>query len=71
VDEELKTARAVLDVMATQAERAEAVLTQLAAKISTSDAGLALGLTSQAKALRLAADEALKLVELLGTKTQA
>lgn len=66
MDEELKTCAAVLGVMTAQAERAEHVLTALAAKIN--EQGLALALTSHAKTLRLAAEEAQKLVELLRTR---
>lgn len=66
MDEDLKVARAVLDVLSTEAAKAEAVLTALAKKIR--DDGLALALVSQAKALRLAAEEALKLVELIRSR---
>lgn len=63
MDEELKTARAVLDLLASEAAKAEAVLTSIASKLK--DEGLALAVVSQARALRLAAEESTKLVELL------
>lgn len=66
MDEKLKIARAVLDVLGTQAGQAEAVLMEIASALK--DEGLALACVSQARALRLAADEALKLVELIGKR---
>jgi hypothetical protein len=63
MDEELKTARAVLDLLSSEAAKAEAVLMSIASKLK--DEGLALAVVSQARALRLAAEESTKLVELL------
>jgi hypothetical protein len=63
MDEELKTARAVLDLLASEARKAEAVLVSSASKLR--DEGLALAVVSQARAMRLAAEESAKLVELL------
>lgn len=63
MDEELKTARAIMDLLANEAAKAEAVLTSIATKLK--DEPLALAVVSQARALRLAAEESAKLVELL------
>jgi len=63
MDEELKTARAVLGLLATEASKAESALTKIAEQLK--DEGLALAVIAQVKALRLAADEALKLIELI------
>lgn len=65
-DEDIKTARVVLDLLVPEATKAEAVLTKIAASLT--DEGLALALTSQAKGLKLAAEEAQKLITLLGTR---
>lgn len=63
MDEELKTARVLLDMLADQAEQTERALLKIAEQLK--DEALALAVISQAKALRLGADEAKKLVELI------
>lgn len=61
-DEDIRIARVVLDLLVPEATKAEAVLTKIATSIAKDDEALALAITAQAKALRLAASEAQKLI---------
>lgn len=67
-DEDIRTARVLLDMLGPEAAKAEAVLVKIAARIAPTDEALALALAAQARALKLAASEAGKLVSLLATR---
>ena len=64
--EALRTARAILGVLTAEAEKAEKAITALLPEIEKDDESLALGLMAQAKALKLAAEEAEKLMAMIG-----
>jgi len=59
---DIRTARVVLDLLVPEATRAEEVLTKIATSIAKTDEALALAITAQARALKLAASEASKLI---------
>lgn len=65
---DIRTARVVLDLLVPEAQRAHEVLTKIATSIAKTDEALALAITAQAASLKLAAEEASKLITLLGAR---
>jgi len=62
---DLKTIRAILGVLVGEGRKAEAALAELEAELRKDDETMAMAVASQVKALRLAAEEAEKLIERL------
>lgn len=67
-DEDIRIARVVLDLLVGEATKAETVLTKIASSMPKDDEALALAIVAQVKALKLAADEASKLITHLSTR---
>jgi hypothetical protein len=69
MDTDLKAARAVLDVLADQAARAEKALASALAAIERSDPTLALAVEAQLRTLKSCSEEMVKLCALINERT--